>query len=388
MSRASSTLLLLLGLSSTAAAIGGLVPLAIVDGEFTRTLIDSSVPPPPPPPPVSLQPGQSVTITAAQTPWTCPAGWTCMPPGPPPLRTIGFGPYSLPDLANPAPYTAAHKTSNAADIIRDIATARATGVGLVLALTGGGHAKYMSVIGGVLQFDHAKWTAKLQTYDTPAIRAAISQCIADGVCVAANVMDEPHVAGAGDGAGSGDGNTWGPKGTMTKARVDSLCGEMHALFPTLPAGPSHQWHLFEPDKRYRVCDLIISQYSARFEKAYGTVEAWRDSALAMGKRDGHQVMFSMNVLNGGTQDQDVVKKQTGSAWDCRNEGGVRGQNSPNCAPTPTQAKRWGLTLGPSSCGAMVMWRYDSPSARRLAGTFTAVADSLRKLPAKSCLRTP
>jgi hypothetical protein len=136
-----------------------------------------------------------------------------------------------------------------------------------------------------------------------------------------------------------------------------------------------------------VCDLILSQYSARNEKTYGTVEAWRDSALAMGKRDGHQVMFSMNVLNGGTQDQDVVKKEKNAVWDCRNEGGVLGQNSPNCAPTPVQVKRWGLTLGSSSCGAMVMWRYDAESDKRLAGTFRAVADSLTKLPATSCRRT-
>jgi hypothetical protein len=292
----------------------------------------------------------------------------------------------LPSLANPAPYTAAHVASNAPDILGDIATARAQGLKLVLALTGGGHAKYMSVIKGVLQFDRAKWTAKLRTYDTPEIRAAIARCVGDGICVAANVIDEPHVAEAGDGAGAGGGNTWGPKGTMTKARVDSLCGEMHALFPTLPAGPSHQWQVFQPERSYRVCDLIISQYSARNEKTYRTVEAWRDSALAMGARDGHQVMFSMNVLNGGTQDQDVVKKLPGAVWDCRNEGGVRGQDSPNCAPTSAQVKRWGFTLGPSSCGAMLMWRFDSASARRLAPAFQGVADSLGRLPARSCRR--
>jgi hypothetical protein len=385
-SRASSTLFLLLGLSSTAAALGGLVPLALVDGDFTRTSGDSS----PAPLPVTLQPGQTVTISAALVPWACPPGWTCTPTPPAPaiVRTIGFGPSGLPSLADPAPYTAAQLASSAPTIIKDIATARAQGVKLILALTGGGHANYMSVIKGVFQFDRAKWTAKLRTYDTPQIRAAIAQCVGDGTCVAANVMDEPHVAGAGDGAGGKDGNTWGPKGTMTKARVDSLCGEMHTLFPTLPAGPAHQWQVFQPERSYRVCDLIISQYSARNERTYGTVEAWRDSALAMGARDGHRVMFSMNVLNGGTQDQDVVKKLQGAVWDCRNEGGVRGQASPNCAPTPDQVERWGLALGPSSCGAMVMWRYDSASHKRLRATFQAVADSLGKLPAGSCRREP
>lgn len=89
-------------------------------------------------------------------------------------------------------------------------------------------------------------------------------------------MDEPHVTGL------GDGNTWGPSGTMTKARVDEMCGYVKANFPTMPVGVVHQHMAFEPDKSYRVCGFIVSQYSHR----YGDVTKFRDDALAMGRRDG------------------------------------------------------------------------------------------------------
>jgi hypothetical protein len=36
---------------------------------------------------------------------------------------------------------------------------------------------------------------------------------------------------------------------------------------------------------------------------------WRHAGLAMAARDYHAILFSMNVLNGGTQDKD-------GTWDC------------------------------------------------------------------------
>ena len=42
--------------------------------------------------------------------------------------------------------------------------------------------------------------------------------VADGTIIGSRVMDEPYVSGG----ATGGGNTWGPKGTMTKARVDTL----------------------------------------------------------------------------------------------------------------------------------------------------------------------
>ena len=97
---------------------------------------------------------------------------------------------------------------------------------------------------------------------------------------------------------------------MTKARVDSLCSEVKRYFPTLPAGVEHQHQLFEPTKSYRACDFIVDQYNSYM----GSVTAWRDAGLAMAARDHHAILFSMNVLNGGTQDKD-------GTWDCAGTGG-------------------------------------------------------------------
>lgn len=255
------------------------------------------------------------------------------------------------------------------NIISRIDLARSSKMHLVLAMTGGGHANYMSTINGVYQFDRSKWEARMDTYNTSAIKSAVAAAVSDGTIIGASVMDEPQVSGA------GDGNTWGPVGTMTKARVDSLCGYVKQIFPTLPTGVVHRHDVFEPTKSYRVCEFIASQYSSRI----GSVTAFRDGGLALAKRDGHAIMFSMNILNGGTQDKD-------GTWDCTGTGGM-GTYSPNCRMTAAQVREFGLVLGPAGCG-LLMWRYDdlfvSNSDNRQA--FKDVGDNLATLPGKRCIR--
>jgi len=251
------------------------------------------------------------------------------------------------------------------NIISRIDAARSSGRHLVLAMTGGGHSNYMT--DGV--FDRSKWEAKMQLFNTSAIRNAVAAGVADGTIIGASVMDEPQVSGSG-----ADGNTWGPAGTMTKARVDSLCGDVKAIFPTLPAGVVHRHDVFEPTKSYRVCDFIASQYSARV----GSVTAFRDGGLAMAQRDGHSIMFSMNILNGGTQDKD-------GTWDCG--GAPLGQDPPNCQMTATQLRDFGSVLGPAGC-ALLMWRYDQTYMSRTDNkqAFADVAALLASQPAKQCRR--
>jgi hypothetical protein len=251
------------------------------------------------------------------------------------------------------------------NIISRIDAARANRMHLVLAMTGGGHSNYMT--NGV--FDRSKWNAKMDLFNTPEIRTAVAGGVADGTIIGASVMDEPQVSGAG-----ADGNTWGPPGTMTKARVDSLCGYVKAIFPTLPAGVVHRHDVFEPTKSYRVCDFIASQYSARV----GSVTTFRDGGLAMAQRDGHAIMFSMNILNGGTQDKD-------GTWDCG--GAPLGQDPPNCQMTAAQLRDFGSVLGPAGCG-LLMWRYDQTFLSRTDNkqAFADVAALLASQPAKQCRR--
>lgn len=280
---------------------------------------------------------------------------------------IPFGPSGsmLNATSEVAPFTMTVQGVTPSNIGSYLSKARYAKASLILNMTGGNHDKYMTA--GA--FDYAKWTAAMDAYNTPAIKQAVAQAVADRTIVANSVMDEPHVDGG------GDGNTWGPEGTMTKALVDRMCGYAKAIFPTLPVGVAHRHDAFEPTKSYRVCEFMISQYSSR----HGSVTAFRDEGLALAQRDGHTIVFGMNILNGGTQDRD-------GTWDCIGTGG-KGTYAPNCRMTPAQIKEYGLVLGPAGC-ALTMWRYDAtfmenPENRR---AFQDVGARLATLQWKPCRR--
>jgi hypothetical protein len=307
----------------------------------------------------------AVVTLAAPAPAPLPAGGAGLP----------FGFYRLLlKASDPGPFTLSAESNSASTIVSQIEHARSLGVKVMLMLTGDGHATYMSTIDGVYQFDRSKWDAKLATYNTATIRQAIAAGVADGTIIGASVMDEPYVSGG----ATGGGNTWGPKGTMTKARVDSLCADVQRMFPTLPAGVDAQHQLFEPDKSYRVCQFITDQYST----SYGDVATWRDAGLAMTRRDGHAILFSLNVLDGGVPDRD-------GTWDCTGAGqGGKGTYSPMCRMTATQLEQYGAALGPYGCG-LFMWRYDGAYATN--GDNVAVlkdlATRLASAPSRACRRS-
>lgn len=288
-------------------------------------------------------------------------------------RGIPFGPFDAWDVtglkANTEVFTASIGSTNPKNILERIATARAKGIKLILTMTGGGHQNYLT--DGV--FDMAKWQAKMDAYNTASIASAVSGAVADGTVIGNSVMDEPHVSG------QGDGNTWGPRGTMTKARVDEMCAYVKRMFPTLPVGVVHPHHAFEPDNSYRVCDFLVDQYSSR----QGDVTRFRDEGLAQARRDGIAIAFSINILNGGIQ-----AKRRGP-WDCSldtTEG--RGTHKPNCRMTAAQVREWGVLLGSAGC-AFILWRYDdvymaNPDNQR---AFADVANVLATKPRRSCTRS-
>jgi len=271
------------------------------------------------------------------------------------------------------PMTMTADGMTASTLIPRINAARSAGYKLIVNLTGGGHDAYMSIIDGVYQFDESKWRAQMATYNTATIRQAVAQAVADGTIVGSSVMDEPYVSGG----ASGGGNTWGPKGTMTKARVDTLCGVLKQAFPTLPAGVAHQHDMFEPTKSYQVCDFIIDQYDWR----RGDVTAFRDAGLAMAQRDHHAIMFGINILDGGVQDKD-------GNYTCDGPGqGGKGTYAPNCRMTPQQVRDWGLLLGKAGCG-LYMWRADDQFMANGANlqSLRDLASGLAAMPGKGCYR--
>jgi hypothetical protein len=262
-------------------------------------------------------------------------------------------------------FSASVGASEASSIVQQLQLARSQGVKLILAMTGGSHNKYLT--NGV--FDQAKWHAKMNSYDTPEIKAAVAAAVVDGTLIGTSVMDEPNVYGA------GDGNTWGPPGTMTKKRVDALCAHVKSMFPTLPVGVAQGHNAFEPEKSYAVCEFIIDQYSSH----KGDVTQYREEGVALARRDGHAVMFAMNILNGGMQDRD-------GRWDCRGNGQAgRGTHAGHCRMTAQQVRDYGLVLGPAGC-ALVMWRYDSAFMAKAENqqSFRDVAGALASAPARSC----
>jgi hypothetical protein len=294
------------------------------------------------------------------------------PLGSGPGSGIAFGPYNALTgtgfKSNTQPFTATIGSVSPTNIITQIDLARSRGVSLILAMTGGGHENYLT--NGV--FDMAKWQARMDAFNNSAVKTAVAAAVTDGTIIGNSVMDEPNVYGL------GDGNTWGPQGTMTKARVDQMCGYVKNIFPTLPVGVVHGHGSFEPSRSYAVCEFLVDQYAYR----KGDVFQFRDEALAMGKRDGIAIVFSMNILNGG------IQAARDGLWNCPlTTTGGRGTYDPNCRMTPAQVREWGTVLGSAGC-AMMMWRYDdvfmaNPENQQ---AFKDVAARLASLPGKSCRR--
>src|SRR5215213_8489669 len=107
---------------------------------------------------------------------------------------VPFGPYDTwaGDTSlepNTGFFTAGIGSINATNIVARLDVARLNRKRLVLAMTGGSHSNYLT--DGV--FDLAKWQAKMESYNTPAIKAAVAAAVSDGTIIGNSVMDEPNV---------------------------------------------------------------------------------------------------------------------------------------------------------------------------------------------------
>jgi len=258
----------------------------------------------------------------------------------------------------PGAYTMSSDAYRSDNILARLNEARTRKLKVLMNMTGGGHWKYMT--DGV--FDMAKWRAKMDSYNTPAIKAAVAAGVADGTIIGNSVMDEPHNTSV--------DNSWGPAGTMNKARVDQMCAYVKDIFPTLPVGVVHDYRWLEPEKNYLRCEWVLSQY--RFSK--GEIGAYRDGGLAFAKRSGVAIIFSLNVLHGGTPGTTCPKY----GYDPFGK---------LCPMTPTQLRNFGLILGSAGC-ALNMWRYEAEyfNNPENQSALRVIADSLAKLPRKSCTR--
>jgi hypothetical protein len=253
-------------------------------------------------------------------------------------------------------YTFSSDAYNPETILIRLADARRRNVKVLMNMTGGSHSNYMT--NGV--FDMAKWRAKMDLYNTPAIKAAVAEGVADGTILGNSVMDEPNNSST--GAEGGDANTWGPPGTMTKPKLDNMARYVKAIFPTLPVGflGRYDWRTTET---FTDIDFAIRQYSHRLPDGdAGNITRFIEEALAQGTRDGIVTAFSLNLLNGGIKAPNFNYAEwvaNGTTWNCSlATTGGQGLKPGNCRVHSSQIDKWGRLLGGAGVGLM-MWRYDS-----------------------------
>jgi hypothetical protein len=287
------------------------------------------------------------------------------------IQGVPFGPYNIMNSYTtwawgPAPFTGSlNGNTGPGGVIQQIQAARNKGQKLMLSLTDG-RRSYQITNG---KFDMAKWKARMDAYNTSAIKAEVARGLADGTVIGNATINEPKNA------------EWG--GVVNKSVMDQMCAYVKKIFPGLPTGPiTVHWWL--RDQTFRTCDFIVDQYTYNQPPlgwgtpgGKGNVAAWRDAALAQAKKEGITIAFSMNVLDGGIM---------GSTCPLTTTGGP-GTYAGHCKMTPTQVRDFGRALGPSGC-AMLMWMYNYTFMSKATNiqAFKDVAATLATVPGRSCGR--
>jgi hypothetical protein len=182
-------------------------------------------------------------------------------------------------------------------IIPLLNSAAANGTKLIITMAGGGHANYLTNSAGgtcpnngfidvpTCAFDRAKWNAKIQTFNTPAIKAAIASHLPSGLgtILYSSTIDEPNH------------RSWGPSGTFTKPIIDDMAQYIKNIFPGIPTlcPIRPDWRLSDP--KYQILDAVQAQYV----NSFGSITTWRNEGWANLIPDKVQLNFSLNFGNGG-----------------------------------------------------------------------------------------
>jgi PKD repeat protein len=287
---------------------------------------------------------------------------------------------------------------SAATAISRINAARTLGIKLITAMTGGGHAQY--VTNG--QFDLNAWKhGKLQTgqtsitngmdvYNTPAIKAAVAAEIwhpvtnPGGVILGNNIMDEPTHA------------SWGSD--VMKVTLDEMARYVKSIFPGLPVGvASIHWH--DRIHYYADIDFLIDQFdwwqspTGPGGGQSGNIVGWIAEAENMVADDGLAgIVWSHNIVHGGridiTQPIEWICPETGDddiRFGTRTSG--KGTSSPGCRPTPRQIEEWQVLQSASSASlAVIHWKYDAHTL--VTGPYAAQNFEAMQTAAAACAARP
>ncbi len=282
--------------------------------------------------------------------------------GLPKLQGVAFGAANLLNNDYCGVMTLSQDGVASDNILAKIAKARTCKVKLLLNPAGGGHSRYIT--NG--KWDEAKFRAKINALNTPAIRAAVAQAVADGIIVGASVMDEPQQ----EDAPGNEEKSWGPHGWMTKAKVDGMCAYVKTIFPTLNVGVVHDASKFYPETRYAICDFLGSQY----RESKGDAETFAKQGKAFTDASKMALVLMLNYPHGGTPKQPCPKFDD--------------DNDNLCPMTPEQVSQRARIFGKYACAISgfqyVEAMFDEPP---YIAAFKATADALAKLPGKPCRRT-
>jgi hypothetical protein len=259
---------------------------------------------------------------------------------------FAFGPFDMylaPEAARG--FTAGLSYADPKVLIPLLARLRANQQRAFLALTGGAHRQYIT--DG--RFDLDKWKAGVARYDTPVLKAALEAGVADGTILGFSMMDEPPHP------------SWG--GVLTKATVDTMAGYCKTILPFMPCGvlADYRWR---PAERYQQLDFLIAQTW----KETGTPTAFRDSAVAMARRNGVALVLSLNLFG--------AARTPG----CERQGNL-------CLMRPVEVREWGRAFlsEPYAC-AVLMWHYEANlwSRPEYQAQFQDLSSVARQRVARSC----
>jgi hypothetical protein len=271
---------------------------------------------------------------------------------------VPFGPADLflnsTTLRKLVPFTWTADFTDSASIVTQINTARSNHIKFALVMTGGGHAQYLDSTTSPPKFSFAKWKAKQNKFDTPAIRSAVASGVADGTIPFAVLMDEPNHS------------SWG--GVMNHAKLDSMSRYTKAIFTTLRTGVNVTYDWDTTSTMYQSVDVMTTQYSAR----RGDVNTYRTAAVSSAAKQKVALFFSINILDGGTdlRSTGCPMPQTGGPGTTEN-GVLSG-----CKMTAAQVQSFGdgLLVAPEACG-LQMWTWDLTTLTA-TGDFMTRADNL------------
>lgn len=221
-----------------------------------------------------------------------------------------------------ASFDASYDSCNTSNIIARIDAAFAQGIRLVLMMTGGSHSlNYAPGVPNI--FDLNVWKARMDAYDTTAIKAAVAAGVTNGTILGCDVMDEPQHYSWNNGVSDGT--------VTSKALIDTMCNYVRAIFPTIPVGVTvkPEW---KTSTTFSAVDFVVYQYSLW---AKGPITAWKNMGLAQAALDHVKIVEGLNPVNGGTLQ--------------------------NTNMTATQIEDWGTELIQASSTyvvALEMWRHD------------------------------